>query len=60
MLLCVCPCGMRGVTGAVMTCRVSVVVAVASYLASKGMDQKLMFWEGKGAKEPVPVTKFCE
>jgi OOP family OmpA-OmpF porin len=34
--------------------------AVASYLASKGLDQKLMFWEGKGAKEPVPVTKFCE
>jgi outer membrane protein OmpA-like peptidoglycan-associated protein len=34
--------------------------AVAAYLASKGMDQKMMFWEGKGAKEPVPVTKFCE
>lgn len=34
--------------------------AVAAYLASKGMDQKLVFWEGKGAKEPVPVTKFCE
>jgi outer membrane protein OmpA-like peptidoglycan-associated protein len=34
--------------------------AVASYLASKGMDQKLIFWEGNGAKEPVPVTKFCE
>ena len=33
---------------------------VASYLAAKGLDQKLMFWEGKGAKEPVPVTKFCE
>lgn len=34
--------------------------AVMSYLTSKGLDQKLMFWEGKGAKEPVPVTKFCE
>ncbi|MGH8667426.1 MAG: OmpA family protein [Burkholderiales bacterium] len=34
--------------------------SVASYLASKGLEQKLMFWEGKGAKEPVPVTKFCE
>lgn len=34
--------------------------AVADYLVSKGLDQKLMFWEGKGAKEPVPVTKFCE
>ena len=33
---------------------------VADYLASKGLDSKLMFWEGKGAKEPVPVTKFCE
>lgn len=34
--------------------------AVAAYLQSKGLDQKIMFWEGKGAKEPVPVTKFCE
>jgi outer membrane protein OmpA-like peptidoglycan-associated protein len=34
--------------------------AAVAYLASKGVDQKLMFWEGKGAKEPVPVTKFCE
>lgn len=34
--------------------------SVMNYLMSKGMDQKLMFWEGKGAKEPVPVTKFCE
>ena len=34
--------------------------SVVAYLANKGMDQKLMFWEGKGAKEPVPVTKFCE
>jgi OOP family OmpA-OmpF porin len=34
--------------------------AVAAYLTSKGLDQKLIFWEGKGAKEPVPVTKFCE
>jgi len=33
--------------------------AVGTYLASKGFDQKLMFWEGKGDKEPVPVTKFC-
>jgi OOP family OmpA-OmpF porin len=35
-------------------------VAVRDYLASRGLDQKLMFWEGKGAREPVPVTKFCE
>ena len=34
--------------------------SVVAYLVSKGLDQKLMFWEGKGAKEPVPVTKFCE
>lgn len=34
--------------------------AVMSYLVSKGMDPKLMFWEGKGDKEPMPVTKFCE
>lgn len=34
--------------------------SVASYLAGKGMDRKQMFWEGKGAAEPLPVTKFCE
>ena len=34
--------------------------AVRDYLASKGLNQKLMFWEGKDASEPVPVTKFCE
>ena len=34
--------------------------AVRDYLVSKGVDSKLMFWEGKGSKEPVPVTKFCE
>jgi outer membrane protein OmpA-like peptidoglycan-associated protein len=34
--------------------------AVAAYLQSKGVDQKLVFYEGKGAKDPVPVTKFCE
>jgi outer membrane protein OmpA-like peptidoglycan-associated protein len=33
--------------------------AVMKYLTGKGMDPKLMFWECKGAKEPVPVTKFC-
>lgn len=33
--------------------------AVQEYLASKGLDAKLMFWEGKGSKYPVPVTKFC-
>ncbi len=34
--------------------------AVKDYLASKGLDAKLMFWEGKDAADPVPVTKFCE
>ncbi len=33
--------------------------AVADYLASKGVDSKLMFWEGKADKDPVAVTKFC-
>jgi OOP family OmpA-OmpF porin len=33
--------------------------AVKDYLVSKGVDAKLIFWEGKDAKEPVPVTKFC-
>lgn len=34
--------------------------AVRDYLVSKGIDQKLMFWEGKDSREPVPVTKFCQ
>jgi outer membrane protein OmpA-like peptidoglycan-associated protein len=33
--------------------------AAKDYLVSKGMQEKLMFWEGKEAREPVPVTKFC-
>ena len=33
--------------------------AVKDYLVSKGLDQKLIFWEGKEAREPVAVTKFC-
>jgi OOP family OmpA-OmpF porin len=24
------------------------------------VDQKLIFWEGKGPKQPIPVTKFCD
>jgi OmpA-OmpF porin, OOP family len=34
-------------------------VAVKDYLSSKGLDAKLMFWEGKDEREPVAVTKFC-
>jgi OOP family OmpA-OmpF porin len=30
------------------------------YVVSKGIDQKLIFWEGKGPKQPIPVTKFCD
>jgi hypothetical protein len=35
-------------------------VAVKEHLVSRGLDSKLMFWENKGSKEPIPVTKFCE
>ena len=34
-------------------------VAAKDYLVSKGADAKLIFWEGKEATVPVPVTKFC-
>jgi outer membrane protein OmpA-like peptidoglycan-associated protein len=33
--------------------------AVTDYLTGKGVDKKLIFWEGKEAREPVAVTKFC-
>lgn len=33
--------------------------AVQAYLTQKGLDPKLMFWEGKDAREPMAVTKFC-
>ena len=35
-------------------------VVVKDYLVSAGVDQKLIFWEGKGPKQPIPVTKFCD
>lgn len=34
--------------------------AVQAYLVQKGLDEKLMFWEGKDDKQPVAVTKFCQ
>ena len=34
--------------------------AVMEYLVSKGIDQKIIFWQGNDAKNPMPVTKFCE
>jgi len=33
--------------------------AVMDYLISKGINRNTMFWEGRGASQPVPVTKFC-
>jgi outer membrane protein OmpA-like peptidoglycan-associated protein len=33
--------------------------SVLEYLTSNGIDPKLVFWEGRGARDPVPVTKFC-
>lgn len=33
--------------------------SVHAYLVQKGLNPKLMFWEGKDAREPVAVTKFC-
>ncbi len=33
--------------------------SVKDYLVSKGLSEKAIFWEGKEAREPVPVTKFC-
>jgi len=35
-------------------------VVVKDYLVSAGVDQKVIFWEGKGPKQPIPVTKFCD
>jgi len=33
---------------------------VKDYIVAKGVDQKLIFWEGKGPKSAIPVTKFCD
>jgi outer membrane protein OmpA-like peptidoglycan-associated protein len=35
-------------------------VVVKDYLVSMGVDQKVIFWEGKAFKQPIPVTKFCD
>jgi len=35
-------------------------LSVKDYMTGKGIDQKLIFWEGKGFANPVPVTKFCD
>jgi outer membrane protein OmpA-like peptidoglycan-associated protein len=33
--------------------------AVKYYLVSRGITEKIIFWEGKEATQPVAVTKFC-
>lgn len=35
-------------------------VVVKDYIVAKGVNQKLIFWEGKASKQPIPVTKFCD
>lgn len=35
-------------------------IAVRDYLVERGMNGTLMFWENKGARHPIPVTKFCD
>ena len=35
-------------------------VVVKDMLVSQGVDQKVIFWEGKAFKQPIPVTKFCD
>ena len=33
---------------------------VTDYLTGKGISSKVVFWEGRGARDPVAVTKFCD
>ena len=33
--------------------------AVKDFLVSRGINEKLIFWEGKEATQPIAVTKFC-
>ena len=36
-------------------------VVAKDYLVNNlKVDPKLIFWEGKGPKQPIPVTKFCD
>ncbi len=35
-------------------------VVVKDYLVAAKVDQKVIFWEGKAFKQPIPVTKFCD
>jgi OmpA-OmpF porin, OOP family len=36
------------------------VVAKDHLVNAERVDPKLIFWEGKGPKQPIPVTKFCD
>ena len=36
------------------------VVAKDHLVNAEKVDPKLIFWEGKGPKQPIPVTKFCD
>ena len=36
------------------------VVAKDHLVDVEKVDPKLIFWEGKGPKQPIPVTKFCD
>lgn len=33
---------------------------VTDYLTAQGISSKVIFWEGRGARDPVAVTKFCD
>lgn len=33
---------------------------ITDYLVGKGISSKVIFWEGRGARDPVAVTKFCD
>jgi len=34
--------------------------AVTDYLVKQGISSKVIFWEGRGSRDPVAVTKFCD
>lgn len=34
--------------------------SVKNYLVKKGLKEDQMFWEGRDAKDPVPVTQYCD
>ncbi len=36
------------------------VMAKDHMVSVERVDPKLIFWEGKGPKQPIPVTKFCD